>query len=374
MRAIVSLDDLALQPGGVFPPSVLEDIAGRQGFAGQIYSVFQLQLGFTQAASNDALLDIGEPSGIEWILKRASGTAQQYDDAILQSATAFTRSAEGSGFIYTGTINLAAPVFEKLLGVDPIAQQEQVVVECIADTARATYYFDLWSTTTAYHRIWFNRGSDSAPPAGTGGTLVAVTLTPLDTADTIAVAILFAMAAYSTIWATSNDGPNITFLRVDRVKCGWHHARNSGFTITTTQAGMAGESDTDLDEVSLLSEISFLLAGSRQILPLGNFVIRNSLRRPGAGTNPGDASGTNVRRGSVALDHPVSTVTVTFAVPFPSSAWRFTDVCVLNLVDSTPLNLFPGLVKARSAAGFTLYLNGNTDSANYTLEYTCAMF
>ena len=82
--------------------------------------------------------------------------------------------------------------------------------------------------------------------------------------------------------------------------------------------------------------------------------------------------GTQQRRGPVTISSGVSTVTVTFDTPFADENWSFVGApSVENSTDGSPLVLFAGTITSRSENGFTVLLNGDTDSANYQLHFLC---
>jgi len=65
-----------------------------------------------------------------------------------------------------------------------------------------------------------------------------------------------------------------------------------------------------------------------------------------------------------------SYVDVVFPGAQPSVNWAFVECRVVNTVDPEPLNLFPGIVTAKSVTGFRVLLNGTPDSSNYQLFWT----
>lgn len=77
------------------------------------------------------------------------------------------------------------------------------------------------------------------------------------------------------------------------------------------------------------------------------------------------------QHGGQAIPNGQSYVDVTFGHAFPDTTWYAAALSVRNTADSTPLNLFPTLMTARTAAGFRMQLNGAADSANYTLDFLC---
>lgn len=296
MRVLANLDTLKIENAGALPPSTATGVGARQGLKGRIYSKFVLEVGFFRSSSNDVLLDLGADIGVEWILKRSTG-AQKYDEAVIQAAVDFVRSAEGDDFIYSGVMDLGQPVFEKLLGVDVYEQKEVLEIECVADVAGSLSgkYVDISyvAGATSFHRFWFNPGAGVSPAAG-GGTLVEVAYTANDSATDIANA-LAGVATVGGHWLAGNVGDTATLEAVATGAKGFHHPRNSGFTLTTTQAGMTGGTTADEDSVELIAELSFELDGERQILELFRFVVENTPRRPGI-ANPGVSGAVTVQR------------------------------------------------------------------------------
>lgn len=61
-------------------------------------------------------------------------------------------------------------------------------------------------------------------------------------------------------------------------------------------------------------------------------------------------------------------IDVVFASAQSDTSWD-TQCSVVNTTDSTPLNIWPGIVTAKSTTGFTLQLNGMPDSSNYYLHW-----
>lgn len=74
---------------------------------------------------------------------------------------------------------------------------------------------------------------------------------------------------------------------------------------------------------------------------------------------------------SVAIPSGQSYVDVTFASAFTDDTWEFQGLIVKKL-SGTPGNILPGLVSAKTAAGFRVQLTGDTDATGYTLDYVVA--
>jgi hypothetical protein len=54
----------------------------------------------------------------------------------------------------------------------------------------------------------------------------------------------------------------------------------------------------------------------------------------------------------------------------PSANWVLIEASIFNLSDSTPLNVWPGVLTSKTTTGFRLQLNGTPDSGNYYLTWS----
>ena len=75
--------------------------------------------------------------------------------------------------------------------------------------------------------------------------------------------------------------------------------------------------------------------------------------------------------GLTSLVSGQSYIDVVFAAALPGTSWNVL-ASVINTADTTPLNIWPGIVTAKSTLGFTVQLNGTPDSANYYLYWAIA--
>ena len=80
----------------------------------------------------------------------------------------------------------------------------------------------------------------------------------------------------------------------------------------------------------------------------------------------GTSSSTNVRANEVTMASGISTKAVTYSSAI--SGTYALVVSIANTTDSTPIFLHP-IITAKSASGFTVTFNAQTDTANYVLEY-----
>lgn len=131
----------------------------------------------------------------------------------------------------------------------------------------------------------------------------------------------------------------------------------------------AGVSAVDQDEVELSAQISVLVDGERQTCRKFPFWIENNYDRDEA--DPAPTSSSRVRAGSVAIPSGQNYVDVAFATDMPDANWVLRNHVVRNTVDAAALNLWPGVIKTKTASGYRVLLNGDTDSVNYHLDYIC---
>src|SRR5262249_34810912 len=91
----------------------------------------------------------------------------------------------------------------------------------------------------------------------------------------------------------------------------------------------------------------------------------------GGGFGGGDTGGGGdvPEVGTTQLNSGQSFKDVTFAVPKPSSTWKFKQLVVVNLTDPNPLNIWAGIVTNKTTGGFTVQLNGEPDTDNYFLHW-----
>jgi len=293
--------------------------------------------------------------------------------ALVDAGTGTHSLAAASSFVYRAELSLAEPILAKLLGVDNANVKEQVAVQCIADVAAALNgkYFDIYTGASAYLRVWIDVGNTGTPPAaGSGGTLVEIDISSGATAAAIATAISV-HASITAAFTVSVVTDTVTLTSLTIGARGNHHPQSSGFTLTLLAAGATAYGVTDETSTALELELYHTAYGDLEISEHLGLTVKNSFYRTGAGSP--SASGGNVRQGVADIGNGVSTLAVVFPVPFPSASYKFRDLQIVNTTDGSPVILFIGTITARSATGFTVHFNGNTDSANYDLEYTCEL-
>lgn len=74
--------------------------------------------------------------------------------------------------------------------------------------------------------------------------------------------------------------------------------------------------------------------------------------------------------GSTQLVSGQSYIDVVFSTPQATVDWTLIECAVFNIIDVTPLNIWPGIITAKTTTGFRLQLNGMPDSSNYYLSWT----
>lgn len=147
---------------------------------------------------------------------------------------------------------------------------------------------------------------------------------------------------------------------------------SGGAAINTSSAGSGTHTVTrvqtadDVEEAEAMAEISWggEFPGKTHWV---DHLIRNDLNKTGdtAPINTGAAYG------RVAIGNGDDTATITFGSALPSANWRPEVMLVDNVTDVTPLNIFACMISAKATTGFTIQLNGATDSSNYYLNYKC---
>jgi hypothetical protein len=63
-------------------------------------------------------------------------------------------------------------------------------------------------------------------------------------------------------------------------------------------------------------------------------------------------------------------VDVAFSSDQPTSNWTSLGMLIVNTLDSSVINVWPGVVSSKTASGFRLQLNGTPDSGNYYLRWS----
>ena len=84
---------------------------------------------------------------------------------------------------------------------------------------------------------------------------------------------------------------------------------------------------------------------------------------------PAVRSGGSIEYGITPLINGQAYIDVVLVTTLSDTIWD--TVCsVVNTTDATPLNIWPGIITAKSTTGFTVQLSGVPDSANYFLHWT----
>ena len=339
---------------------------------GRLYTNLRMEIGFCRPGTANTI-NLGTSPAIAWVLKKSTGT-NKYDEQQLNAAVTFTQFTEtnangGTDYFYAGNLDLASPVFEKLLGVDHRTSLETFTVQCAADIAgnKVGKYFKIYTdaaTTTLGIQLKYS-GSTGLPSTGATST-TQVTIAANDTATTIAAAIATALSANADYTVTALAGV-LTFTAKAYGAKGTHSQGTSGFPITLTTCGMSALTVDDVASVDLLSEISYEHSSQTQIGSMFTLTLQNCLRRPGASSPASTASSavTTV----TAISSGTNLVTVTFASAMADTSYMV-DIAIENTTDATPQILFPGTIHSKTTAGFAFRMLGDTDSANYVCRST----
>lgn len=332
-----------------------------------------LRIGFYRGRSGDTrrYIDVGEDPGIELLVKPQTGD-NRFDTSPIIASPAFTRAAADAlgDYYYEGNVDFSAPVFLKALGVNVGFTQEQISIECIANTSRRLdgRYVDIYTSTTAYFRFWFETTSFTVTPpaAGTGGTLVKINVANNATASTVASALETAVDANITCASTVSTATlAITFTAYGML--GVHSGRSAGFEVTLVTCGSLPDDTTDDTTESYNAQLVYLDGTSPQISPIFTLTIKNSLYRDNQ-TFPAGTQSSNSREGSVTLS-ATDSFAVTFSTALSSADFTFVE---LNIVytgsGAAGLKLVPTTIEDKATTGFTVWLNGDA-TTDYRLDY-----
>jgi hypothetical protein len=92
---------------------------------------------------------------------------------------------------------------------------------------------------------------------------------------------------------------------------------------------------------------------------------------PGGGVPVGPVSNPPVysQAGTTHLINGQAYIDVVFGSVQTTDTWVLVECVVVNEIDVDPLNIWPGIITDKTAAGFRLQLNGMPDSANYYLHW-----
>lgn len=74
--------------------------------------------------------------------------------------------------------------------------------------------------------------------------------------------------------------------------------------------------------------------------------------------------------GTVLLVEDQDYIDVVFGSEQPSPDWVLIEASIINTTDSTPVNVWPGVMTGKTTTGFRLQLNGTPDSGNYILTWS----
>lgn len=123
--------------------------------------------------------------------------------------------------------------------------------------------------------------------------------------------------------------------------------------------------DGDLTSIAALVTTSF----GRGFLPLADAASARAYIGVTAGGGGGGGTGTVV---ITALVSGQPYIDVVFGTAQPDATWELAVCQVVNTLDVAALNIWPGIMSAKTTSGFRLHLNGAPDSANYFLHWALA--
>lgn len=135
----------------------------------------------------------------------------------------------------------------------------------------------------------------------------------------------------------------------------------------------------DLEDLLLvpgLEEPEILVQVGQQDIPFGGVLIQLPAENPvqvafveGPQGPAGPAGSSTDVAGSTVMVVSQSYVDVVFAQSQPNSDWSVVECRIINVTDPSPLNLWPGIITAKTTDGFRVQLNGDPDSENYVLTW-----
>lgn len=87
-------------------------------------------------------------------------------------------------------------------------------------------------------------------------------------------------------------------------------------------------------------------------------------------------SGSDVeaRKGKEPITSGLSYIDIIFDAPFLDALWIGGGIAISNIVDASPVNLYLGVISARTADGFRQHLSVAPGTGNYRFEYRCFAF
>jgi len=345
-----------------------------------------IRIGFYRQTSGDArqYLDLGADPSIEFLIKPATGNGR-FDASPVVASPTFTRTTvdDLGNYFYEGSLNLAAPVFLKALGINSGINKEVINIECSACVAGSLggRYMDIHampSGNPVVYRCYYTTPAINVQPDATGVTLVEIPLSDEDlTADEVATETQSGMYSDPNIYgAGTSVGFNTISVTDNAVlmtastfsRLGAHDPKTTGFTITVVTAGGYPSGDTDVTSASYNGQLVYLDGTAPQLSPLFTMQLNNSLYRDGQTFPPGVAS-SNYRTGSVVLS-TTDSATVTFSSAMPTSDYKIIESVVRYTGAGSPgLKLCACSIEDRATTGFTVYFNGNA-TTDYTFDYT----
>lgn len=265
---------------------------------------------------------------LRWTVKALT----RFDGAIVASCSVFTKSGSGTTTRFTGHCNYITNELNSLLGIDPATSGTYTVTATSATIGAVAHGFTVGDT------VVFSAGT-TMPGGLVSGQTYYIKTTP--NADSITVA-----------------------------------ATATGTAITITSAGVGAltyagyQTVDDVEQASCMAELSWLGAVPSKTNWVAHYV-RNDLYK---GNEDAPVSPTSGADGKTAIINGAQELVVAFPAAFTSDQWHLLGSPVIrNTMDGSPLGIFPTIMTARSAAGFTYALSGAVDSGNYAGEWSARL-
>lgn len=284
-------------------------------------TTFSVPVNVTSAGRFGAVSKVS-PITLRWIVKSEG----EYDGPAVATTTDFLKTGSGNTTIYKSNCNYITNELNSLLGID-------------ASTSGTYSVSGSTITTSAAHGLVANDAIVFAATVTMPGGLIAG----------------------QTYYILSVGGAN-TFTVSEK---------KQGSAVVTTSVGSGALTYVgypvadDISEAKLMAEISWTGAAPGKTSPIAHS-IKNDLYK-GDETTPIATSGAD---GKTALDSGVTYKVVTFASPLSSANWHFLGAPLVTTTDATPPGITVVGLNARTSSGFTCYLSGAPNTANFKLEWS----
>lgn len=128
-------------------------------------------------------------------------------------------------------------------------------------------------------------------------------------------------------------------------------------------------------KMQAVSATSLLLGSSASTTAVQEITLGTNLSMSGTTLNAtgggGGGGGSSIGEGGItSLVSGQAYIDVTFSTAQADALWELAACEIVNTVDSTPLNISPGVFTSKTTTGFRLQLIGLPDTSNYTLHWS----